>query len=61
MRAEPMKFLGLNVAIPFAVPIRLRCYGFRSSPALRRRPLKRGASGLQGGAASSRADSVSAS
>jgi hypothetical protein len=29
MRAEPMKLLGLNLAIPFAVRSGFRCSGFR--------------------------------
>jgi hypothetical protein len=29
MRAEPMKLLGLNLAIPFAVRSGFRCFGFR--------------------------------
>jgi len=31
MRAQPMKFLGLNLAIPFAVRSGFRCSGFLSS------------------------------
>jgi hypothetical protein len=66
MRAEPMKLLGLNLAIPFCRPIRLSL--FRLSfhlPALPTfgsdAPL-RDALGVQGGAAPSfRADSVAAS
>jgi hypothetical protein len=67
MRAAPIKLLGLNLAIPFAVRSGFRCSGFRyTEPALPNlcegRTSKRDALGVQGGAAqSSWADSVAAS
>jgi hypothetical protein len=45
MRAEPMKLLGLNLAIPFAVRSGFRCSGFRFT-CQRRQPL--GAKPLEG-------------